>query len=150
MNLQPQQNIEPKKAPALSMDERPFPFISVVTETFYPEVNGVAHTLKKITTCLSQQCRIQLIRPRQSQETSDLNNSDIQQVLVKGCPIPGYKELRFGLPCQKQIEAIWSKKKPNGIYVATEGPLGWSAIRAARALNLTVVSGFSYQLPCIQ
>ena len=33
-------------------------------------------------------------------------------------------------------------QRPDAIYVATEGPLGWSAIRAARRFGVPVLSGF--------
>ena len=59
-----------------------------------------------------------------------------------GLPIPRYPELRFGLPAKRRIEAIWRESPPDIVHIATEGPLGWSALRAAKRLNLPVVSSF--------
>ncbi|HAC28896.1 MAG TPA: glycoside hydrolase, partial [Marinobacter hydrocarbonoclasticus] len=36
----------------------------------------------------------------------------------------------------------WQKQRPDGIYVATQGPLGVAAVNAARSLALPVSSGF--------
>ena len=36
----------------------------------------------------------------------------------------------------------WSDRRPDAIYVATEGPLGWSAVRAAKRLGIPAATGF--------
>jgi glycosyltransferase involved in cell wall biosynthesis len=36
----------------------------------------------------------------------------------------------------------WKRQRPDVLYIATEGPLGLSALRAARRLGIAVVSGF--------
>ena len=36
----------------------------------------------------------------------------------------------------------WQQARPDAIYVATEGPLGWSALRAARQLGIPAATGF--------
>ena len=36
----------------------------------------------------------------------------------------------------------WRASRPDAIYVATEGPLGWSALRAARRLGIPAATGF--------
>ena len=123
------------------------PLIAIVTETFAPEINGVAHTLQQICINLTQTCDIQVIRPKQPAYRSDqtshaLDSQALAHIGVKGLPIPAYPELRFGLPCQQTLSKLWSVRKPAGIYIATQGPLGWSAIKAARKFHLPVVSGF--------
>jgi glycosyltransferase involved in cell wall biosynthesis len=64
------------------------------------------------------------------------------EILVRGLPLPGYKGLQFGLPSGKVLRRAWTRRRPNAVYVATEGPLGWSAIRTARRLGIPVLSGF--------
>src|SRR5262249_38911436 len=59
-----------------------------------------------------------------------------------GLPLPGYRALRFGLPTGARLRATWQASRPDAVYVATEGPLGLSALRTANALGLAVVSGF--------
>src|SRR5262249_3999508 len=36
----------------------------------------------------------------------------------------------------------WSANRPDVIYIATEGPLGWAALQTARELGIAVFSGF--------
>jgi glycosyltransferase involved in cell wall biosynthesis len=63
-------------------------------------------------------------------------------MLVRGIPLPRYPGLRLGLPPGAALRAQWARARPDGVYVATEGPLGWSALRAARRLDVPVLSGF--------
>lgn len=115
--------------------------ISIVTETYPPEVNGVAMTLHRISGELSRQGHIvAIVRPRQSSEAQNATYEDT--LIVKGLPLPGYNGLRFGLPCRAKLRKHWEAQRPDIIYAATEGPLGQSAIRAAEDLKIPIVSGF--------
>jgi glycosyltransferase involved in cell wall biosynthesis len=116
--------------------------VSIVTETFPPEINGVANTLNQLSTALSRfGNRVQIVRPRQAEEkTSDYNGFEV--ITAPGLPIPGYRELRFGIPIKKRLLKLWKEQRPDIIYIATEGPLGSSALQAARSLEIPVASGF--------
>jgi glycosyltransferase involved in cell wall biosynthesis len=61
---------------------------------------------------------------------------------MPGLPIPGYPLLRMGLPAGRRLRKIWSTDRPDLVHVATEGPLGLSAIKAARHLGIPVTSSF--------
>jgi glycosyltransferase involved in cell wall biosynthesis len=63
-------------------------------------------------------------------------------VLVRGVPLPRYPGLRFGLPAGATLTELWRRERPDAIYVATEGPLGWSALRTARRLGIPATTGF--------
>lgn len=116
--------------------------LSLVTETFPPEINGVAMTLGRLVDGLHQR-RIEVTvvaparpnRPPGPQETHLLHT-------VPGIPIPRYPELRFGLPAHRSLRRLWTEHPPDCIHVATEGPLGWSALRVARRMGVPVVSSF--------
>jgi UDP-2,3-diacylglucosamine pyrophosphatase LpxH/glycosyltransferase involved in cell wall biosynthesis len=56
--------------------------------------------------------------------------------------LPGYREVRLGLPKPFELRARWLRRRPDVVYVATESPLGVSALKAARALRIPVVAGF--------
>ncbi|MDR3369575.1 glycosyltransferase family 1 protein [Rhodoferax sp.] len=117
--------------------------IAVVTETFPPEVNGVAMTLGRIVEGLV--CRghtVQLVRPRQLRETSHPMLNGIEEILSSGLPVPAYADLRFGLPSKRRLSKLWGSHRPDVVHVVTEGPLGWSAIAAARKMQLPVTSSF--------
>ena len=117
--------------------------IAIVTETFPPEVNGVAMTLGRIVEGLLQRGHsVQLVRPRQARESSLPTPDCLDEVLCQGIQLPAYKELRFGLPMKSRLTKLWKGKRPDIVHVATEGPLGWSAVAAARKLQLPVTSSF--------
>lgn len=117
--------------------------ICLVTETFPPEINGVAMTLSRLSRGLAKLGHIvTVIRPRQSSKETPLNDSSIQQIQIPGCPIPGYDSLRFGLPLVGRLKRIIRDVKPDVLYIATEGPLGWAVHRASRELKLPIASGY--------
>jgi len=117
--------------------------IAVVTETWPPEVNGVALTLSRLVRELSErQHTIQLIRPRQQRHETESHRDGWSELLLKGMPIPRYPDLKLGFPSKKSLVQAWSQKRPDIVHIATEGPLGWSALRAARVLRLPVTSDF--------
>jgi glycosyltransferase involved in cell wall biosynthesis len=117
--------------------------IAVVTETWPPEVNGVALTLSKLVQQLSlKNHTIQLIRPRQDKSDKGEENNGWSEILLRGLPIPRYPQLKLGLPSKKALIKAWTQKRPDLIHIATEGPLGWSALQAARVLRLPVTSDF--------
>jgi glycosyltransferase involved in cell wall biosynthesis len=117
--------------------------IAVVTETYPPEVNGVALTAARFVECLrAEGHEIQLVRPRQAADERDASTAGFEEVLTRGVPIPRYPNLKMGLPAKRALEARWSFRRPDVVHIVTEGPLGWSALRAAAKLRLPVVSDF--------
>jgi glycosyltransferase involved in cell wall biosynthesis len=40
------------------------------------------------------------------------------------------------------LQGCWTQHRPDVVYVATEGPLGWSAVRTSQRLRIPVWSGF--------
>ncbi|WJN58324.1 glycosyltransferase family 1 protein [Pseudomonas sp. SO81] len=114
--------------------------IALVSETYPPEVNGVANTLGRLCQGLRERGhRLQLVRPRQADEP---NRSDEELLLTRGWPLPGYAGLQWGHASLHKLLRRWKRNRPDVLYIATEGPLGLSALRAARRLGIPVVSGF--------
>ena len=117
--------------------------VALVTETYPPEINGVAMTLgRMVDGLLSRGHQVQLVRPRQGNEESLASLGPFEEQLVRGMNIPRYTGLRFGLPARNALVRRWTLQRPDVVHVATEGPLGWSAISAARHLKLPVTSDF--------
>src|SRR5262245_53725068 len=117
--------------------------IALVTETYPPEVNGVARTVKEMVEGLRARGHIlQLVRPRQSAADQPLVNGNLHEVLGRGIAIPQYPQLKMGLPAKGALLKAWSTFLPDVVHIATEGPLGWSALAAARALELPVATDF--------
>ncbi len=117
--------------------------LALVTETYPPEINGVAMTLgRMVEGLLARGHQLQLIRPRQHRGDAADASGELEQQLVRGIGIPRYAGLKFGLPARNALIRMWSLQRPDLVHVATEGPLGWSAISAARRLRLPVTSDF--------
>ncbi|MBP3864369.1 MAG: glycosyltransferase family 1 protein [Pseudomonas sp.] len=115
--------------------------IALVTETFAPEINGVANTLGHLCDGLrARNHRVQLIRPRQSADGNQRSSDDL--MLCRGWPLPGYPGLQWGLTSTHRLTRRWCQHPPDVVYIATEGPLGLCALRVARRLGITAVTGF--------
>lgn len=118
---------------------------AIVTETYPPEVNGVALTVQSLELGLrARGHEVQVVRPRQG-AGSEFGEIELREneLLVRGMGLPRYPGLKFGLPAPRTLGKLWSHHwMPDAIYVATEGPLGWSALRAARKLGIPVATGF--------
>jgi glycosyltransferase involved in cell wall biosynthesis len=114
--------------------------LAYVTETYPPEVNGVALTAARTVRGLRARGHaVQVVRPRQPGETALEGSGEWR---VPGVPIPMYPALRIGLPVVGRLTRRWSAQRPDIVHVATEGPLGWAALRAARLLGIPVTSDF--------
>lgn len=117
--------------------------IAVVTETFPPEVNGVAITLSRFIEGLRERNHdIQLIRPRQAQTERPSRDDGFSETLTGGVPIPNYPNLKLGLPAKRMLVRQWALHRPDIVHIVTEGPLGWSALQAAHTLKIPVCSDF--------
>jgi glycosyltransferase involved in cell wall biosynthesis len=110
--------------------------LTLVTETYPPEVNGVARTLKRwVTAFRDRGHHVCVIRPRQRGEQASADH-------VHGIPLPSYPQMRFGVVSPFRLSAVLRRQAPDLIHVATEGPLGLAALLAAVGMNLPVASSF--------
>ena len=117
--------------------------VCIVTETYPPEINGVAATLARLASGMRARGHtVSLVRPRQPAADLPGRRPEPGTLLVAGMRLPGYKGLQIGVPAGGALRAAWSRRRPDAVYVATEGPLGWSAARAGAALGIRVYSGF--------
>jgi glycosyltransferase involved in cell wall biosynthesis len=117
--------------------------IAMVTETYPPEVNGVARTVALMAEGLRALGHsIQLVRPRQGPQDAAQASEGYEELLRPGIPIPRYTQLKMGLPSGPALLAAWRERRPDVVHIATEGPLGWSALGAARKLGLPVATDF--------
>jgi len=127
--------------------------VTFVTDTYIPQPNGVATTLHRLVTGLRELGHtVDVIRPA-------VLECDEEGIGVPSVSLPGYREVRVGLPVRLRLQARWYRNRPDVIYVATETPLGASAITAARAMDIPVASGFHtnfqqylahYQMPLLE
>lgn len=134
---------DPARVPAILSSTRDPLRVAIVTETYPPEVNGVARTVARVVEgLLARGHEVQLIRPTNESSTAHPSNPRLREILTRGCPIPRYPELKLGFPAGRQLTRLWRAAPPDIVHLATEGPLGASALLAARRLGLPTVSEF--------
>lgn len=115
--------------------------VALISETFLPEINGVANTLGRLVDGLrTRGHQVQVVRPRQAEDALTPLEPDL--LLTRGWPLPGYPGLQWGQSCLHKLLRHWRRQRPDVLYIATEGPLGLSALRAAKRLGIPVISGF--------
>jgi len=116
--------------------------IVFVTETFPPEINGVAMTFSIIAREMGRRHSVTVYRPSRPGLKNRPAAPEFREIALPGLPIPRYPELRLGLPAGRVFRRDWRHSRPDVVHVATEGPLGASAITTARAMKIPVTSSF--------
>ncbi len=120
---------------------RPSLRVCVVTETYPPEVNGVALSLARVVEGLKDQGHhVWLVRPGLKGQSQP--DESAREQWVKAWSLPIYREVKFGLPATAKLKRLWSRHRPDVVHIATEGPLGWSALRLALNMKLAVTTDF--------
>lgn len=110
-------------------------YIEVVTDTYVPDINGVAFSLGRFCSGLRLRGhRVEIVRS--GRVAGDFETS------VLSWPLPGYWEIKVGAPWPGELRRRWRRDRPDVVYVAIETPLGFSAVAAARRLGIPVVGGF--------
>lgn len=111
----------------------------VVTETYPPEINGVAMTIGRMVAGLRERDHwVGVVRPRRHRG----DGGDGQEWTVPGWALPNYPGVRLGMPAWRRLGRLMRAQRPDVVHVVTEGPLGWAAVLTARGLGLPVTSGY--------
>ena len=124
--------------------------IVMVAESFLPQINGVANTVRHVADRL-------LVRGHQlliiaAGAGPDTYNG-VRVIRARSFGIPGYKEFPVGLP-DPAIERSITEFKPDLVHLASPFFLGAYGLRTARRLGLptvaifqTDIAGFARQYP---
>lgn len=88
--------------------------ICIVTDAWYPQVNGVVRTLDTVRSELTR------LGHRVCMMTPDRFFT---------VPCPTYPEIRLALAGRRRIAAFFERTRPDTVHIATEGPLGYAARR---------------------
>lgn len=114
--------------------------IAYFTDTFYPEINGVANTLAKLHQYLeNQQIEHIFFAPEYSEETAE------EYILrFKGIQVPFSPNSRLALSLfyHNLIREKILEFKPDLIHVVTEFTLGNEGVRIARETGIPLVTSF--------
>jgi glycosyltransferase involved in cell wall biosynthesis len=113
----------------------------LITDTYPPEINGVARTLSTLARGLTARGHAVEVITTRAAESAEPEGAPARHV-VPSLPLPGYPGLRVGLATRGRLLRLFERFQPDVLYVATETPLGLAAIRAARRAGVPVVSGF--------
>jgi len=114
----------------------------IVTDTFPPDINGVARTLQTLSLGLAK--RDHEVTVITTTEGAAIENArdQVKVVALASLPVPGYDGIRVGLCTKRHMTKLIRKYQPDALYVAVESIMGVNAIRAARDCGVGVVSGF--------
>ena len=116
--------------------------ISLVTETYFPQVNGVSRTLERLVKhCTGQGDRVQLLMPRYKGDEATRTPA-VEKVAWGAVHLPFYKEVGIPLARTGMVRQALARFQPDLVHIATEGTLGLAALRASRSLGLPVVSSY--------
>ena len=88
--------------------------ILMVTDAWRPQVNGVVHTLERLTETL---------------KTFGVEVRFLTPNLFRTLPMPTYPDIRLALTTPGRVRKLIEDSKADHIHIVTEGPLGLMARR---------------------
>ncbi|MBP2076927.1 glycosyltransferase family 4 protein [Oceanobacillus polygoni] len=113
--------------------------IAIFTDTFAPEVNGVAKTLKRFTEYLDEQgIEYRVFAPKSSNE--GLYSSNVHR--FASLPFFLYQECRLALPKMSNVREELQQFQPDIIHVATPFNMGLCGLHYAKKLNIPIVGSY--------
>ncbi|MCL7929983.1 glycosyltransferase family 4 protein [Halomonas llamarensis] len=117
--------------------------LCIVSETWAPEINGVAHTLRRLSHELARLgVTVDLVRPRPQNAAAGQTASVDTELHTPSMPLPGYRDVKIGLTTPARMRRFFLAQRPDVVYLATQGPLGWAARQAALRLHIPIVAGW--------
>lgn len=106
--------------------------IAIATDAWLPQTNGVVTTLTRTVDCLRSL----------GHEVVTLTPDGFRTV-----PCPTYPEIRLALFQGREVADWLEREQPDALHVATEGPLGLAARRAALRWGLCFTTSYHTQFP---
>ncbi len=106
--------------------------IMIVTDAWYPQMNGVVHTLNTLRTHLVARGHdVGLVTPADHWTL----------------PCPTYPDIRLAPLARGKVAAALVAFAPDAVHIATEGPLGLAARNACLKLGLRFTTSFLSRFP---
>lgn len=119
--------------------------VALFTDTYAPQVNGVARTLARLVTHLqSKGVRVALVTPCVEDEVA--READLQ-IPVQSMSAPLYPELQLARPTDRATGRRLAAFAPDIVHVATECTIGWSGRRWAARTGVPLVTSFHTNFP---
>lgn len=122
--------------------------IAIVTESFAPDVNGVAHSVLRIAEHLVRRGHQPLIvAPRPAAGiVPDAGHWPYPVVRMPSLPMPGYPSFRLGLPSRKLHDALVGHRT-DLVHLASPFVLGARGGAVARQLDIPVIAVYQTDMP---
>lgn len=106
--------------------------ITVVSDAWSPQINGVVRTLTTtVAMLLDRGHAVQTITPDK----------------FLSVPCPTYPEIRLALTTRSRVASMIEAFRPEAVHIATEGPLGWLARRWCMARGIPFTTSFHTRFP---
>ena len=106
--------------------------ILIVSDAWFPQVNGVVRTLSVVTEKL-----------RAMGDTVEVIGPD----RFRSIPTPGYAEIRLAIAPKRKLARLVADFRPEVIHIATEGPLGWVMRSLCRRNHWPFTTAFHTRFP---
>jgi phosphatidylinositol alpha 1,6-mannosyltransferase len=119
--------------------------VAIITESFPPDVNGVANTVLRVADQLTTKGHHPLvIAPRPPRGTRQVGPFGYPVVRIPAVPLPGYPSFRLGLP-SRQVRAALAAHGTEVVHLAS--PVFLGAYGAAATKDLPKVAVYQTDLP---
>jgi phosphatidylinositol alpha 1,6-mannosyltransferase len=123
--------------------------VAIITESFPPDVNGVAHTVLRVAELLASYGHHPLViapQPPRKPGNKEKDSYPFPVVRVPAVPLPGYPGFRLGLP-GRQVRAALVRHRAEVVHLASPVFLGAHGAGVARRLGLPTVAVYQTDLP---
>jgi glycosyltransferase involved in cell wall biosynthesis len=106
--------------------------IAIVTDAWFPQVNGVVRTLDKTINLLKEW----------GQDVLCINPG-----LFRTMPMPTYPDIPLALFPYARVKKLLNEFQPDAIHLSTEGPLGWAGRRYCLKYNQPYTTTYHTRFP---
>ncbi|HEX2824645.1 MAG TPA: glycosyltransferase family 1 protein [Streptosporangiaceae bacterium] len=121
--------------------------VAIITESFPPDVNGVAHCVLRVAELLAEYGHHPLvIAPQPPRQGRGEDSFPFPVVRIPAVPLPGYPSFRLGLPNRRVREALVSHRA-EVVHLASPVCLGAYGAAMAGRLGLPTVAVYQTDLP---
>jgi phosphatidylinositol alpha 1,6-mannosyltransferase len=120
--------------------------VAIVAEAFLPAVNGVTNSVRRVAEHLRALGHdVVIIAPGPGSATYETAAGDVPVVRMPAFDLPGYDDLRIGLPAPR-MTALLRDFDPDVVHLAAPTVLGASGVAAAVKLGIPTVAVYQTDL----
>ena len=106
--------------------------ILVATDAWHPQINGVVRTLAMMV---------------EAAKRFGVDVSFVTPQSFRTFAMPSYPDLRLALPWPSAMARLIAAARPDGIHIATEGPIGLMTRRYCRKHGIPFTTSFHTRFP---